>query len=49
MFTGYCDKTIDFLWGIRFNDARPWLEAHKGEYLQYLLQPTRELGEELYD
>ena len=49
MFTGYCDKTIDFLWGIRFNNARPWFEAHKGEYLQYLLQPTRELGEELYD
>ena len=49
MFTGYCNQTIDFLWGIRFNNERPWFEAHKGEYLQYVLQPTRELGEELYD
>ena len=48
MFTGYSDQTIDFLWGIRFNNERPWFEAHKGEYLQYVLQPTRELGEELY-
>ena len=44
MFTGYCDNTIDFLWGIRFNNERPWFEAHKGDYLRYLLQPTRELG-----
>ena len=49
MFTGYSDNTVDFLWGIRFNNERPWFEAHKGEYLQYVLQPTRELGEELYD
>ena len=49
MFTGYCNQTIDFLWGILFNNERPWFEAHKGEYLQYVLQPTRELGEELYD
>lgn len=49
MFTGYSDNTIDFLWGIRFNNERPWLEAHKDDYLQYLLQPTRELGAELYD
>ena len=48
MFTGYCDNTIDFLWGIRFNNERSWFEAHKGEYLQYVLQPTRELGEEVY-
>ena len=49
MFTGYSDKSIDFLWGIRFNNERPWFEAHKPDYLQYVLQPTRELGEELYD
>ena len=49
MFTGYSDNTIDFLWGIRFNNERPWFEAHKDDYLQYLLQPTRELGAELYD
>ena len=49
MFTGYSDKSIDFLWGIRFNNERPWFEAHKPDYLQYVLLPTRELGEEVYD
>ena len=25
MFTGFTDATVDFLWGIRFNNERPWL------------------------
>ena len=29
MFTGFTDATVDFLWGIRFNNERPWFEAHK--------------------
>lgn len=49
MFTGYPDSAMDFLWGIRFNNERPWFEAHKSEYLQNILQPTRELGGEVYD
>ena len=49
MFTGYTDKTLDFLWGIRFNNDRSWFAAHKEEYLQHLYQPTMELGETVYD
>ena len=49
MFTGFCDQTVDFLWQIRFNNERPWFEAHKADYLTYVLQPMRELGAELYD
>lgn len=49
MFTGYCDKTIEFLWGIRLNNDRAWFNAHKEEYLQYLYQPTIALGKEAYD
>ena len=33
MFTGFTDATVDFLWGIRFNNERPWFEAHKETYL----------------
>ena len=40
MFTGYSEKTLDFLWGIRFNNNRDWFTAHKEEYLQHLYQPT---------
>lgn len=49
MFTGYTDETLDFMWGIRFNNDRTWFNAHKEEYLQHLYQPTMELGREVYD
>ena len=29
MFTGFTDATVDFMWGIRFNNERPWFEDHK--------------------
>ena len=29
MFTGFTDATVDFMWGIRFNNERPWFEAQK--------------------
>ena len=48
MFTGYSEKTLDFLWGIRFNNNRDWFTAHKEEYLQHLYQPTVDLGQEVY-
>ena len=49
MFTGFTDETVDFMWGIRFNNDRTWFNAHKEEYLQHLYQPTMELGREVYD
>lgn len=49
MFQGYSDATVDFLWGIRFNNDRSWFNEHKEEYLQYLYYPTVELGKEVYD
>ena len=49
MFTGFTDETVDFMWGIRFNNERTWFEAHKEIYLTQLYQPMRELGSELYD
>ena len=48
MFTGFTDETVDFMWGIRFNNERPWFEAHKEIYLKHFYQPMKELGEELY-
>lgn len=49
MFTGFSDATVDFLWGIRFNNEKPWFEAHKDIYLNEVYQPLREIGAELYD
>ena len=48
MFTGFTDETVDFMWGIRFNNERGWFEAHKDVYQQQFYRPMRELGEELY-
>ena len=49
MFTGFTDETVDFMWGIRFNNERTWFEAHKDVYLTQFYQPMRELSAELYD
>lgn len=48
MFTGFTDETVDFMWGIRFNNEKPWFEAHKDLYLRSFYQPMRELGEEMW-
>lgn len=49
MFTGYTKETLDFLWGIRFNNNRTWFEEHKEQYVRCLFQLTSELGHEVYD
>jgi len=48
MFTGFTQDTVDFLWGIRFNNDRAWFEEHKSTYLTAVQQPMRELGNALY-
>lgn len=48
MFNGFTDETVDFMWGIRFNNERTWFEANKEIYLKHFYQPMRELGEEVY-
>lgn len=47
MFRGFSPGTIDFLWGIRFNNRRDWFLAHKQEYQQFVYQPMKALAEEL--
>lgn len=49
MFQGFSQETIDFLWGIRFNNEKPWFEAHKQDYQTHLLQPMRELGADVQE
>lgn len=44
MFTGFSQETSDFLWGLKFNNERPWFLEHKKEYEEYLLKPFKELA-----
>ncbi|SBV92801.1 conserved hypothetical protein [uncultured Eubacteriales bacterium] len=48
MFQGFSEKTIDFMWGIRFNNEKTWFEAHKEEYLSTLYEPMKELSRQVY-
>lgn len=48
MFHGFSDETIDFMWGIRFNNERSWFNAHKEEYLKYFYNPMKELSAGLH-
>ena len=34
MFQGYSQETVDFMWGIRFNNERGWFLAHKTVWRQ---------------
>ena len=49
MFTGYSEKTFDFMWGIRLNNNRDWFTAHKQDYMDHLYTPTLELGKDVYE
>lgn len=48
MFQGFSDATIDFMWGIRFNNERTWFNQHKQEYLDHFYGPIKELAGELF-
>ena len=49
MFRGYTDKTVDFMWGIRFNNERSWFMEHKEVYQKELLEPTKALAAQVYE
>lgn len=49
MFSGFTDKTIDFMWGIRLNNEKSWFEEHKEEYKANLEAPMKALGSEVFD
>lgn len=43
-FSGFSPETVEFLWGIRFNNERGWFEEHKEVYQRALYQPMKALG-----
>ncbi len=43
-FQGFFPETIDFLWGIRFNNNRDWFQEHKQDYETYLYRPMKALA-----
>lgn len=47
MFQGFSQETVDFMWGIRFNNERSWFLEHKEVYQRAFYEPMKELGAEL--
>ncbi len=41
----FSPETMDFLWGIRFNNDRTWFAAHKEQYLRTLYEPMKALSQ----
>jgi uncharacterized protein (TIGR02453 family) len=48
MFEGFSPETMDFLWGIRFNNNREWFQEHKAIYQQTLYEPMKALAKEVF-
>ena len=48
MFEGFSPETVDFLWGIRMNNNREWFLENKKNYVNYLYEPVKALGKDLY-
>ena len=48
MFEGFSQSAIDFLWGLKFNNERSWFLEHKGEFLELVDGPMKELARQVY-
>ena len=48
MFEGFSPETIDFLWGIRMNNNKEWFTANKKTYVDFVYEPMKALGKELF-
>ena len=48
-FDGFSQKTIDFMWNLKFNNEKQWFEAHKEEYQREFLGPMKVLGSEVFE
>lgn len=48
-FTGFTPQAGEFLWELRFNNERPWFNAHKQEFLDLVDVPFRALANEVYE
>ncbi len=45
-FKGFSKNTLPFIEAIKQNNNKEWFEAHRGEYEEYILNPSRAFVEE---
>ena len=49
MFSGFSERTINYMWNLRLNNEKAWFEAHKDEFLKDFQEPMKSLGQEVFD
>ena len=47
MFQGFTQESVDFLWGIRFNNERSWFQPRKEEFTELVDRPLRQLAQQV--
>jgi len=47
-FTGFTQATIDFMWGLRFNNNKPWFEENKENFIRDFQTPMKALGRSVF-
>ena len=45
-FEGFSPEASEFLWDLRFNNERPWFNAHKQQFLDVVDAPFKALARE---
>jgi uncharacterized protein (TIGR02453 family) len=48
MFTGFSEKSTEFLWGIRFNNSREWFMENKQAFLDHVQAPMKALADDVW-
>lgn len=46
-FSGFSPQALAFFEGLAANNSKPWFEAHRQEYEEYLLEPLKSLVSDL--
>jgi len=49
MFRGFSPQTIEFMWGLRLNNQKPWFEANKETFQKELQSPIKALGQTVFE
>ncbi|MDR2903662.1 MAG: DUF2461 domain-containing protein [Clostridiales bacterium] len=49
IFEGFSQATLDFMWNLRFNNNKPWFEAHKAEFTEVFQTPMKALGHAVFE
>ena len=48
-FTGFSERTIEFMWNLRLNNNKQWFEANKDTFIREFQTPMKQLGREVFE